>query len=352
MNGLDTTVVGSFPVLPFYPVKQDFPPYTDVVPEGEVVMDNPFIPGVFKALRIQCRTGVDYPSYGQPQEMCSMFLGHLLGHGLTPAGKGFEVVGNIDVPRGYPGIEYLQIARKFFPVKGVKMPVTGPLTLAAAVKVGETPAIGYPEVVENLGKFVAHIARGYDQGGASIISVDEPSLVYALYVGLEPEFCIEMINKSLGGIRNAVPSIHVCGEMSTNMTDIALATKARVLDHEFAALPRNLEMYSKEDLESNGKILGYGCVETNVEPNLLVEVQKDGKWQRVVEPVAVIKKRICDAVERWGAENIIVDPDCGFGGLRGYIRGQLTEDVALSICQEKLSNMVRAAHMVREEAAL
>ncbi|MBU6996030.1 MAG: hypothetical protein HXS41_01545 [Theionarchaea archaeon] len=351
MNELDTTVVGSFPVLPFYPVKQDFAPYTDVVPDGEVVVDDPFLPGIFRALRIQCTAGVDYPSYGQPQDMCSMFLGHLLGHGLSPAGKGFEVVGDIEIPRGYPGIEYLQIARKFFPVKGVKMPVTGPLTLAATVKVGETPAIEYPEVVEKLSTFVAHIARGYDQGGASIISVDEPSLVYALYVGLEPEFCVEMINKSLEGIKNAVPSIHVCGEMNTNITDIALSTKARVLDHEFAALPKNLDMYHKEDLVSWGKVVGYGCVETNMEPDSLIQVQKDGKWQRVVEPVSVIRKRIHDAVERWGTENIILDPDCGFGGLRGYIRGQLTEDVALTICQEKLHNMVEAARIAREEAS-
>ncbi|MBU7036810.1 MAG: hypothetical protein HXS52_02680 [Theionarchaea archaeon] len=351
MNELDTTVVGSFPVLPFYPVKQDFPPYTDVVPDGEVMVDNPFIPGVFRALRIQCSSGVDYPSYGQPQDMCSMFLGHLVGHGLTPSGKGFEVVGDIDIPHGFPGIEYLQIAKKFFPIKGVKMPVTGPLTLAAAVKVGETPAIGYPEVVEKLSTFAAHIARGYDQAGASIISVDEPSLVYALYVGLEPEFCIEMINKSMESIRNAVPSIHVCGEMNTSLTDIVLSTRAYVLDHEFAALPKNLDMYSREDLESRGKVLGYGCVETNVEPNLLLDVQKDGTWQRVVEPVSAIRKRITDAVERWGAENIVVDPDCGFGGLRGYIRGRLTEDVALTICEEKLNNMVKAAHMVKEAVA-
>jgi 5-methyltetrahydropteroyltriglutamate--homocysteine methyltransferase len=351
MNSLDTTVVGSFPVLPFYPVKQDFPPYTDVVPEGEIVVDDPFIPGVFEALRMQCRTGVDYPSYGQPQEMCSMFLGHLLNHGLIPAGKGFEVVGDLEVPRGYPGIEYLQIARKFFPVKGVKMPVTGPLTLAAAVKVGDTPAIGYPEVVENLAKFAAHIARGYDEGGASLISVDEPSLVYALYVGLEPEFCIEMVNKSLEGIRNAVPSIHVCGEMNTNITDIALSTKARILDHEFAAIPKNLDMYNKEDLESCGKVLGYGCVETNVEPNSLIQIQKDGLWQRVVEPVTVIEKRILKAVGRWGEENIIIDPDCGFGGMKGYIRGHLTEDVALRICEEKLRNMVEATRTVKEATA-
>ncbi len=338
---LDTSVPGSFPVLPFYPVKQDFPPYTDEVPEGELYIDDPYLPGVFTALQIQAQTGIDYPSYGQPQDMCSMFLGYLVNHGLEYR-NGFQVVGDIEIPRKTPAIEYLQVAQKYFSFKGIRMPLTGPITLAAATKVGGKSGIEYPEIIEKLAAFVAHIAHHYDKGGAHIICIDEPSLVYGLYVGLEPEFLIEVINRAVERIQNAVPSIHVCGSLNTNITDILLSTKAFMLDHEFASIPQNINMYTRNDLESAQKIIGYGCVETNMEPALLIEIQKDGDWSKVVEPVDVIKKRILEAIRQWGRENIILDPDCGFGGLRGYIRGNLTSDNLLKICSNKLDNMVKA----------
>jgi 5-methyltetrahydropteroyltriglutamate--homocysteine methyltransferase len=338
---LTTTVAGSFPVLPFYPVKMDFPPYTDEVPEGEPYVDDPFIPGIFESLRMQKEVGIEYPCYGQPQDMCSMFLGYLVGHGLEYK-KGFQVVDDIVIPEKTPAIEYLQVCKRYFDFKGVKMPLTGPITLAATVKVGKKSGIEYPEIVEKLAEFVGKIAYEYDRWGAAIICVDEPSLVYGLYVGLEPEFCVEVIDRVVEKIRTAVSAIHVCGQMNPNITDILLSTKARMLDHEFAAIPENVDMYSREMLETHGKVVGYGCVISHVDPALLVEVQKDGEWQKVVEPVEVIKGRITDAINRWGEEKVILDPDCGFGGLKGYIYGKLTEEMALRICYEKLKNMVEA----------
>jgi 5-methyltetrahydropteroyltriglutamate--homocysteine methyltransferase len=341
LQPLDTTVVGSFPVLPFYPVKQDFPPYTDEIPEGEPYLDDPYLPGIFEALQLQQKAGIDYPSYGQPQDMCSMFLGHLVGHGLEYANE-FRVVGDIDLPARTPAVEYIQVCNHYFSFKGIRMPLTGPITLSAAVKVGKKVAIEYPEIVEKLAEYVSRIASQYDKAGASIICIDEPSLVYALYAGLEPEFCIEMINTAVAEIRNAVPSIHVCGQLTTSITDIVLSSKAVVLDHEFAANPSSLDMYSRDVLESYGKVIGFGCVKTNIEPASLIEIQKGGNWQKVVEPVSVVKSRITEAITRWDKENVILDPDCGFGGLKGYIRGNLTQETAMNICYEKLKNMVRA----------
>jgi 5-methyltetrahydropteroyltriglutamate--homocysteine methyltransferase len=222
------------------------------------------------------------------------------------------------------------------------MPLTGPITLAASLKVGSKAAIEYPEVIEQLARFVGFVAHSYDRGGADIISVDEPSLVYALYVGMEPELCTEMINRALNPIVHAVPSIHTCGQLNANTTDILLDTTARILDHEFASIPQNMTAYSRDQLESRGKLLGYGCIVSNVEPGLLIEIQKDGNWRKAVESKKTVKKRLHDAISRWGRENLILDPDCGFGGMKGYIRGLLTEDIALKICFEKLKTMVDA----------
>ena len=339
LNPLDTTVVGSFPTTPFYAVNQDFPPYTPTVPEGEPYVDDPFLPGVFQALKLQHDAGIDFPSYGQPQDMCSMFLGSLIGYGLDYS-QGFQVVGDIEVPRSIPAIEYLQVSKRYFSMRGIKMPLTGPITLAASLKVGSKGAIEYPEVVEQLARFVGSVAASYDKAGADIISVDEPSLVYGLYVGMEPEFCTEMINTALSPITRALSSIHACGQLNANTTDILLSTTARVLDHEFASIPLNMTAYSRDDLESEEKLLGYGCIISNMEPVQLLEIQKDGNWKRVVESKKLIKKRIDDAISLWGKENLILDPDCGFGGLRGYIKGLLTEEVAMKICFEKLKLMV------------
>ncbi len=341
LHPLDTTVVGSFPVLPLYPVQRDFPPYTDQIPEDESYMEDPFVPGIFEALRMQQKVGIDYPSYGQPQDMCSMFLGYLVGHGLEYE-NGFQVVGDLDIPRKIPAIEYLQVCKKYFDFKGIRMPLTGPITLSASVKVGQKTAIEYPEIVETLAQFVSHIGSAYDAGGAGIICIDEPSLVYGLYVGIEPEFCTEVVNTSMSKIQHAVPSIHACGQLNTNITDILLATKAVVLDHEFASIPGNLDMYSQDALESSSKMIGYGCVESNIEPALLIETQKDGDWTRTVEPLEIVEKRIAEAITRYGKDNIILDPDCGFGGLKGYIRGHLTQEIAMTICYEKLKIMMEA----------
>ncbi|MBU7031412.1 MAG: hypothetical protein HXS53_02670 [Theionarchaea archaeon] len=338
LTPLDTTVVGSLPTSPFYTVIRDFPPYTSSVPEGEPYVDDPFLPGIFSSLKLQQDAGIDYPSYGQPQDMCSMFLGSLIGHGLDHS-QGFQVVGDIEPPRTIPAIEYLQVSKRFISAKGIKMPLTGPITLAASLKVGSKAAIEYPEVVEQLAHFVASIARGYDQGGADIISVDEPSLIYGLYVGMEPEFCTEMINTALKPITNAVSSIHVCGQLNANTTDILLATTARILDHEFASIPQNMTAYTRDHLEASGKLLGYGCIISNMEPVHLLEIQNDGNWKKVVESKEIMRKRIEDGISRWGKENLILDPDCGFGGLRGYINGLLTEDIAMKICYEKLKTM-------------
>jgi len=290
---LATTVVGSYPVVKTGGLKSIFDPLAGAVET---------------AVTDQMNAGIDIISDGQVRgDMIGAFTSKL------PGIREQDVIGKIQPASGAITVADTKYARSKFPkVKGI---ITGPSTLAHGLRI-ETPLYrGRDELVLDLAQALASEARALEEAGAAIVQIDEPILSTGaadLVVGRQ---AVNMITSVL-----RIPScMHVCGTIGEAIDDI-LKTQVSVLDFEFSENPENLEVLSEKDLK--GRLIGYGCV-ASADPG--------------VESVETIEKRIRKGVEIFGAENMLVDPDCG---LR-----MLARDVAFG----KLSNMVKAAASVRAD---
>lgn len=355
---LPTTVVGSFPLNPFVDVSRDYPPYFDGYPDDEPPISNPYLPSMQRALKLQFECGIDLPAYGQLQSMISMFLGPLEDPeiGLRRTGElEWELVGELgELGRCFwdEYIWWMLRYRELF--RGVKIPLTGPITLAFAVRIGDGRLLDYEDLlVEFSRKVVARYARCYDRFGAGIISLDEPSLSFALQAGLRREMVIEALEVVLREIRKSVSQIHVCGKLDRDVVDLLLETSAEILDHEFATNPENIEIYQRSDLERADKMLGFGCVISNVDARLLSEISQGKRsWRDAVEDERKIENLARKACEKFGYERILLKPDCGFGGMRMYFSDFFGEEEAMGICREKLLRLTRVAGRLRRELGI
>ncbi|MHA1672401.1 MAG: hypothetical protein ACTSYI_02125, partial [Promethearchaeota archaeon] len=169
-----TTVVGSFP-------------YEDTEENME------------QAFWDQIHAGVDYPCYPQLVSMMDQFFDPAIEaqSGITKKGNQYFLDGDFKVPSKPIALEYGQFVLDFFEkypeaksqVKGWKACLTGPFTLAGEIIVptekvnGKRPilyeeprAIMSAEICTQLATMMADVAREYVNMGASIISMDEPSL--------------------------------------------------------------------------------------------------------------------------------------------------------------------------------
>jgi 5-methyltetrahydropteroyltriglutamate--homocysteine methyltransferase len=117
-----------------------------------------------------------------------------------------------------------------------------------------------------------------------------------------------------------------------------------VLDHSFKKFPGNLKAYSKANLEKADKMIGFGCISPVPDPQLLLDIRnKKVRWEQAVESTDEIERLILEGGKRFGLERMMIVPDCGFGGMRGYFK----DDTGQRIAAQKLKNMVAAANQVR-----
>jgi hypothetical protein len=91
-------------------------------------------------------------------------------------------------------------------------------------------------------------------------------------------------------------------------------------------------------------MIGFGCVNPVPDPQLLLNIRdKKVRWELAVESIDEIEKLILEGGKRFGLERMMIVPDCGFGGMRGYFK----DDTGQRIAAKKLKNMVEAANRVR-----
>lgn len=290
---LPTTVVGSYPV---------------VKAGGLRSLLDPLHGAVETAVADQIRAGVDIISDGQVRgDMITAFVSRL------PGIRGQSVIGRIEAPDKPLTVADTKYALSKHPkVKGI---ITGPSTLAHGLRI-ETPAYrGRDEVVLDLAQALAAEARALEAAGVTMVQIDEPIFsTGAADLGVGRQ-AVDLITSVL-----RIPScLHVCGNLESAIDDI-LKIQVSVLDFEFSENKENLDLLSTKDLK--GRPVGYGCV-ASADPG--------------VESIETIEKRIVRGIDVFGAENMLIDPDCG---LR-----MLERDVAY----EKLSTMVKAAAALRAE---
>ncbi len=305
-----------------------------------------------RAIDEQVTAGLDYISYPQLADMTLMFLEPLVdGNSVRQDGqkfivnKEFEPVLTKEVRR-WSEDAYNRVRQK----KGIiplKSCVTGPFTLASNLQVEGFESrpfpMGYvelmvehPWVLEKLVRYVRKVCRVYSDF-SSIVSIDEPFL--SIFVGKRKnllelamsrgeafDFVVEMLDKALQGIRT-IPSIHVCGGIGRCLSEILLETDFKILSHEFSVMTRNFESYAPADPESYSKILSVGVVTT--------APTEDPEG---VEPIVLVEKRMKNAIKRYGMENVVFSPDCGFRPL-GDLLG---EEEGHKLAMSKIESLVRA----------
>ncbi len=309
-----------------------------------------------RAIDDQVSAGLDYVSCPQLSDMNLMFLEPLVEEGaLHREGSSFTVPQDFEPRLTGPVVSWVEEARDHLRRATGNVPlkscVTGPFTLLSRLQVeglGHRPfPAGYADIIvhdswvlERMAKYVRRICRRYSTI-TSMVSVDEPFL--SVIVGsrrnlLElnmsraqaSDIVEETLEQCLGGI-GSLSCIHACGAIGKPLAEMLLGTSVNIISHEFSEMARNFESYAPDDLESNGKILSVGVVST-----------KPTTDQGGSEPVERVEKRMEAAITRYGADNVIFSPDCGFrplGDLLGMEKGY-----ALTL--RKMQNLTRARRNV------
>ncbi|HML04134.1 MAG TPA: methionine synthase, partial [Methanobacterium sp.] len=132
-------------------------------------------------------------------------------------------------------------------------------------------------------------AEFLEKAGAICIQIDEPFISTGVVDVKIAKKAVGIITKDL-----SVPkAVHVCGDVTDVFNEI-LKFDVDVLDFEFAGIPQNMDLL--ENIDLNGKKIGFGCLDT-----------KTDKIESKEEVEELIKK----GIDLIGAENMLADPDCG-----------------------------------------
>jgi 5-methyltetrahydropteroyltriglutamate--homocysteine methyltransferase len=230
-----------------------------------------------------------------------------------PGIKGQLVIGKVEPPHRAVTLSDTKYALSRHPmVKGI---ITGPSTLAHALRIGTPLYRNREELILDLAEALIPEARALQEAGVAILQIDEPIFstgVADMQAGLES---IQLITSQL----SAPTCLHVCGEL-VGVIDAILKMPVAILDFEFSESQVNLDLLSRKDLK--GRLIGFGCINSN-------DIN--------VETPATILKRIGLGAGIFDAESILIDTDCG---LR-----MLPREVAF----KKLQNMVEASRQARIE---
>jgi 5-methyltetrahydropteroyltriglutamate--homocysteine methyltransferase len=294
-----TTVVGSYP--------------TGGLPPRRAIQ---------RAVEDQITAGIDLISDGQPRgDMISIFASRIPGFVQAEDGV-WEVVDALDQPDAPVAVADYAFARTLATgraeLKGI---VTGPITLAASVRVAATaPYTGPfdPALILRLAEIQAHEVVALVAAGARVVQVDEPVLSTALGDRISPELAHDAL-RDLAAIPR-LPALHVCGDVRPIASEL-LILPFTVLDLENTRIP-NVDALDPDELEFTSVRLGVGCLDTKTEE---------------VETVDAVRERIRAALAHLEPERLWLAPDCGLRLL----------DPA--VARAKLTHMVAAAHDLRAE---
>ena len=311
------------------------------------------------ALEDQISIGIDFPIVPQLEDMGLMILEPLAAQdcGIELKDGNAQIVGDLTPPKEPIAINELIWAKKNVEnaglqnkIDGLKVYITGPFTLAYLVKIADMPALLRQDIVEKFAQIVKRIVQGIDSEGVAIITVYEHILNFAIaQFSIEEDFALKCLDIVFKGISKAIPSIHVCDDIFSVAKLLLQLDNVVYIDHDFASNPENLMAYKKQDLEQFDKMMGYGCVASTIDPLLLDSIRKgEAPWQQAVETEKVVRARILKAINRFGVENLIINPDCAFGNLKFAI----PSEIAYSIMRAKLKNMVAATKALRKEFRL
>jgi 5-methyltetrahydropteroyltriglutamate--homocysteine methyltransferase len=288
--------------------------------------------------------GIDYPALPQLRSFIDMFMEPLVkANAVKPTLRGFTV-SNLDnilglkpsVPEYLYALNLLEGYRGR--VKGVRVAVTGPFTLASQIyidyeKIGLSGSIlTVKNYTWRIVEYVYSIVKWVEGLGVNIICIDEPIL--SVIVGRKlilfnytVDEIIDMLNRVLN--IGCLGAVHVCGVVSPQLAEILLNTRAKILDHEYHDTPRNFDIYGRGDVEKYDKLLSIGVVSS-----------RSGR----VESVDEVKSLISKSLNLYGSHVFMFKPDCGFAALKGLFKR--SED-AYNVSIGKLKAIVEGVKLFR-----
>jgi 5-methyltetrahydropteroyltriglutamate--homocysteine methyltransferase len=307
-------------------------------------------------LNDQISLGIDFPIVPQLQNMSLMFLEPLaeqkcgieIKNGIT------QVIGDLIYPSEpfvLPELiwtkSHIESAGFQDKIDGIKIYITGPFTLAYFIKIADMPALLMPDIVEKLAYIIKKIVYDIDKEGVAIITIYEHILNFAIaQFAIEEDFALKCLNTVFKGISKAVGALHICDDIFSVAKLLLQLDNVVYLGHDFVSSPENLMAYKKQDLEKYDKMIGYGCLASVLDPLLLEKIRKGkASWQEAVESENEINTRIMKAIDRYGVENLVINPDCAFGNLKYAIE----PEIAYSIMKAKLKNMISTTKAIRKE---
>ncbi len=305
---------------------------------------------VLRVLEDLEEVGIDYPATPQLRGFIEIFLDPLVDEGFLARGSSGEYyVVKQEFESLEPPIDWFReyvIAPRFKEgFEGLRLSITGPLTLASRIAPGSGSEHGILNsmlsnkkfTLEFMGSYVSRVVEKISSLGYSVTVVDEP--VLSIIVGRRRilfNYSVEeltmLIDMVLGKSTSRIRGIHVCGRIPPLLTKILLSTsEASLLDHEYCDTPENYEAYSLEELESYNKYVSVGVVSSR---------------RPEVESVKEVYDNIVRAWEKYGSRLFFVKPDCGFMALRGFY-GDEEREYMVSI--RKLKVIVEALKLFEQD---
>ena len=289
-----------------------------------VIGSFPYVTGdIYQAIKtwleVQRDTGVDYPCV-QPG-MIEMFLNDENVNGISPTNGRWAI--DFDQLHVSDPVQhqYLKIIQQItneinYKPHGYVIPVTGPFTLGERIVLPNTDMslLHFPSLIEEFNKkVIIPIVKYYNQFFEHcIIRIDEPTAQSGILTGsgvgrfdLDSEFIREIWFKILKEITSKnIPGIHVCGDIRSVSIVLEDLSPCTILSHEFFTKDdpygQNINCYNKKRLQKNDMMIGFGCISSK---SLSFESDRE------------VELRMRKGVEKFGRDNIHLNPACGFGGL-------------------------------------
>ncbi len=296
---LITTVAGGYPVQP------------------EEAKEELFPTAIKEAVADQIEAGVQLISDGQVRGDQIRLLAERI-NGIKLVDDKPVVVDEISRYRQPVLFRDYKLAVSFASAKAdVKGIIIGPISFAHQCRLEKTAPYKSTEDIDlmyDLAEVLSFEAIALKKAGAEVIQINEPVLASVS----DLKTARDIINSIAEHI--PVPALHVCGSLQGVMEEI-LEIDISVLDIE-CTQNKNLSLLERDMIEPYDVRIAVGCIDTSLSE---------------VESIEVIQKRILEAVERLGEENIWVKPDCGM------------QNLPRRIAFEKLKNMVEAARKIEKK---
>ncbi|MEM0020972.1 MAG: methionine synthase [Fervidicoccaceae archaeon] len=286
-------------------------------------MEEAYRDAVSSVVREQELLGVDIPSDGEMrrEEMVEYFAERI---------EGFKFFGNVRVwgnnyfrkpgivgPLKWKGpmtVEEYKLLREVSTAKAVKIPITGPYTIA------DWSYIIYyrskEEATFELAKIINRELKELEGAGATFVQIDEPALTTHPD---EMEWAVEAINEAVRGINMKI-GLHVCYSDYRILKPFYDRLKVSQFALEFA----NRGFSDLEVVEGLGVELGFGVVDVH---------------SRRVESPEEVEAAIMKVLKYVKPECLYINPDCGLKLL------------PRSIAREKLKSIKLGTDRVRRKLA-